>query len=122
MDMINHLVAAQDNHVLLQKLKIYQQPELLFCDEIGYLPLGQQGSNLFFQVISARHEQKSTIITTNLLCGAPHNRFNAELIVMRSQLFASPAHLSFRCIFTLHKRAGFQRGDQFIGCLETPRA
>ncbi|WP_319550216.1 ATP-binding protein [Desulfogranum marinum] len=66
MDMINQLVAAQENNTLLSKLKTYQNPDLLVCDEIGYLPLGQQGSNLFFQVISARHEQKSTIITTNL--------------------------------------------------------
>jgi len=28
--------------------------------------LGQQGSNLFFQIISARHQKKSTIVTTNL--------------------------------------------------------
>ncbi|HHB75160.1 MAG TPA: AAA family ATPase [Desulfobulbus sp.] len=66
MDMINQLIAAQDGHDLLKKLKTYQSPDLLVCDEIGYLPLGKQGSNLFFQVISARHEQKSTIITTNL--------------------------------------------------------
>ncbi len=66
MEMINQLVAAQENHTLLTKLKTYQTPDILVCDEIGYLPLGQQGSNLFFQVISARHEQKSTIITTNL--------------------------------------------------------
>ena len=66
MDMINQLIAAQDGHDLLKKLKTYQCPDLLVCDEIGYLPLGRQGSNLFFQVISARHEQKSTIITTNL--------------------------------------------------------
>jgi len=66
MDMINQLIAAQDGHDLLKKLKTYQTPDLLAVDEIGYLPLGKQGSNLFFQVISARHEQKSTIITTNL--------------------------------------------------------
>ncbi|MDY0040169.1 MAG: ATP-binding protein [Desulforhabdus sp.] len=36
------------------------------CDEIGYLSLGLQGSNLFFQVISARHQKKSTMLTTNL--------------------------------------------------------
>jgi DNA replication protein DnaC len=33
---------------------------------IGYLSLGQQGSNLFFQVINQRHQISSTIITTNL--------------------------------------------------------
>ena len=65
-DMINQLVAAEQDHTLLKKLKYYQSQDLLVCDEIGYLPLGKQGSNLFFQIISARHEKKSTIITTNL--------------------------------------------------------
>ncbi len=66
MDMINHLVAAQADSSLLKKLHFYQSPALLAIDEIGYLPLGTQGSNLFFQVISARHEKNSTIVTTNL--------------------------------------------------------
>ncbi|MFO8049224.1 MAG: IS21-like element helper ATPase IstB [Desulfosudaceae bacterium] len=66
MDMINQLIAAEADHTLLKKLKHYQSQDLLVCDEIGYLPLGKQGSNLFFQVISHRHEKKSTIITTNL--------------------------------------------------------
>ncbi|MBW2642992.1 MAG: IS21-like element helper ATPase IstB [Deltaproteobacteria bacterium] len=65
-DMINQLVAAKADHTLLKKLQYYQSQDILVCDEIGYLPLGRQGSNLFFQVISARHEKKSTIITTNL--------------------------------------------------------
>jgi DNA replication protein DnaC len=65
MDMINHLVAAEADHSLLKKLQYYQSQELLVIDEIGYLSLGTQGSNLFFQVISARHERKSTVITTN---------------------------------------------------------
>jgi DNA replication protein DnaC len=65
MDMINHLIAAEADHSLLKKLQYYQAQELLVVDEIGYLSLGTQGSNLFFQVISARHERKSTIITTN---------------------------------------------------------
>lgn len=66
MDMINHLIAADADHSLLKKLHYYQSPALLVIDEIGYLPLGTQGSNLFFQVISARHERCSSILTTNL--------------------------------------------------------
>jgi len=66
MDMINQLIAADADHSLLKKLKYYQSQDLLVCDEIGYLPLGRQGSNLFFQVISSRHKKKSTVITTNL--------------------------------------------------------
>jgi len=35
-------------------------------DELGYLSLDQQSSNLFYQVISTRHsQQRSTVITTN---------------------------------------------------------
>ena len=39
---------------------------LLICDELGYLALDQQSSNLFYQVISTRHSQKrSSLIATN---------------------------------------------------------
>jgi DNA replication protein DnaC len=64
--MINQLIAAEADHSLLQQLHHYYAPDLLVCDELGYLSLGQQGSHLFFQVISQRHQLKSTVITTNL--------------------------------------------------------
>ncbi len=39
-----------------------------FCDELGYLSLDQQTSNLFYQVISTRHaDRRSTVITTNTI-------------------------------------------------------
>lgn len=66
MDMINQLIAAEADHSLVKKLALYQSPALLVIDEVGYLPLGPHGSNLFFQVITARHQNKSSIITTNL--------------------------------------------------------
>ena len=66
MDMLNHLIAAEADHSLLKKLHYYQSPDLLVCDEMGYLALGPQGSHLFFQVISQRHQVKSTLLTTNL--------------------------------------------------------
>jgi DNA replication protein DnaC len=66
MDMLNHLLASQVDHSLIRRLKIYTEPTLLICDELGYLSLDQQTSNLFYQVISTRHSHKrSTIITTN---------------------------------------------------------
>ena len=66
MDMLNHLLASQVDHSLVRKLKMYTEPTLLLVDELGYLSLDQQTSNLFYQVISTRHSQKrSTIITTN---------------------------------------------------------
>ena len=66
MDMLNHLLASQVDHSLVRKLKLYTDPNLLLIDELGYLSLDQQTSNLFYQVISTRHShQRSTLITTN---------------------------------------------------------
>jgi len=80
MDMINHLIAADADHSLLKKLQYYESPVLLVVDEIGYLPLGKQGSNLFFQVISSRHEACSTIITTNLSFAEWGNIFDSTTV------------------------------------------
>ncbi len=79
-DMINHLIAAQADHSLLKKLPYYQSPDLLVCDELGYLSLGQQGSHLFFQVISARHQIKSTLLTTNLPFAEWGNVFDSTTV------------------------------------------
>ena len=76
MDMINLLTAADVDRSLFKKLRDYQVPDLLVIDEVGYLPLGAQGSNLFFQVISARHQKKSTVITSNLIFAEWGNIFD----------------------------------------------
>ena len=66
MDMLNQLLASQVDHSLVRKLKTYTEPPFLLIDELGYLALDQETSNLFYQVISTRHARKrSTLITTN---------------------------------------------------------
>ncbi len=66
MNMLNQLVASQVDHSLIRRLKSYTDPAVLICNELGYLSLDQQTSNLFYQVISTRHaEKRSTVITTN---------------------------------------------------------
>ena len=50
----------------------------------GYLNLKPEQSNTFFKLMEERYTRHSTILTTNLLCGAPHNKFNAETIFMRT--------------------------------------
>jgi len=47
MNMVNQLVASQVDHSLVRKLKTYTDPAVLICDELGYLSLDQQTSNLF---------------------------------------------------------------------------
>jgi DNA replication protein DnaC len=82
-DIINSLSAAQAHGSLKRELRKYLQPRLLVIDELGYLPIDKHGADLLFQVISGRYERGAIIITSNRLCGAPHNKFNAARIVMR---------------------------------------
>lgn len=64
-DIINHLAAAQQANCFARELKKFVRPEILHIDEIGYLPINQQGADILFQVISQRYERASTIVTTN---------------------------------------------------------
>jgi DNA replication protein DnaC len=64
-DMINTLAAAQAAQRLKQELKKYLAPRLLVLDELGYLPIDKLGADLLFQVISARYERGSIVLTTN---------------------------------------------------------
>ena len=50
---------------LARRLKMLTHPSLLVVDEIGYLPVTQEGAVLFFQLINARHERASTVLTSN---------------------------------------------------------
>jgi DNA replication protein DnaC len=38
---------------------------VLIIDELGYLPLSRTDANLFFQLVSTRYENGSTILTSN---------------------------------------------------------
>lgn len=64
-DLLLHLKRAQMENRLEQKLKLYSRYKLLIIDEVGFIPLDDQASKLFFQLISRRYEKHSTIITTN---------------------------------------------------------
>ena len=47
------------------RLRVLTHPALLVVDDIGYLPVNQDGAVLFFQLINARHERASTVLTSN---------------------------------------------------------
>jgi len=64
-DMINDLTAAQMNGTLGKALKAYTNPSLLLLDELGYLPVDKRGADLLFQVVAARYEAGSIVLTTN---------------------------------------------------------
>lgn len=49
-----------------EELKRLRRYRLIIIDELGYLPLDAETANLFFQLIAARYEQGSLLITSNL--------------------------------------------------------
>ena len=65
-ELIERLKLAHQENRLEAILKNYSRYKLLIIDEIGYLPIDDLGSDLFFQLIARRYEKKSTIITTNI--------------------------------------------------------
>jgi DNA replication protein DnaC len=64
-DMLNHLTTTQINGRLADALKTYVRPQLLLLDELGYLPIDKRGADLLFQVVAARYETGSIVLTTN---------------------------------------------------------
>ena len=64
-DVVNTLSAAQLKGTLKTELRRYTTPSLVVLDEVGYLPIDQHGADLLFQVISARYERGSIVLTTN---------------------------------------------------------
>jgi DNA replication protein DnaC len=49
-----------------RRLKRYLKPDILILDELGYLPCDSRAADILFNIVSRRHEQRSTVITTNL--------------------------------------------------------
>jgi DNA replication protein DnaC len=49
-----------------RRLRRYTHPALLVIDELGYLPLDSRAADVLYNVVAARHENTSTIMTTNL--------------------------------------------------------
>ena len=65
-NLMQKLNKAQKENRLDKQLQHLAQYKVLIIDEIGYLPVDHQGSNLFFQLIARRYMTKSTIVTTNM--------------------------------------------------------
>ena len=64
-DMINTLTTAQLRGTLEKSLRVFTTPQLLLLDELGYLPIDKRGADLLFQVVAARYERGSIVISTN---------------------------------------------------------
>jgi|SRR5215469_5263216 len=64
-EIINSMAKAEREGNLAQRVRYLSRNSLLIVDEIGYLPVGSNGGNLFFQLINACYERCAIILTSN---------------------------------------------------------
>lgn len=64
-ELVDSLRKAEREGKLRERVKFLSRYSLLIVDEIGYLPLGSGGGNLFFQLVNACYERCSLVMTSN---------------------------------------------------------
>jgi len=62
---VDRLAAAHAHGRLHDELRRLGRYPLLVVDEVGYIPFEAAAANLFFQLVSARYERASVIVTSN---------------------------------------------------------
>jgi len=65
--LINELKEAKSQKQLLRFQKTWANVSVVIIDELGYLSFDLEGAELLFEYLALRYEQKSTIITSNLI-------------------------------------------------------
>lgn len=64
-DLVSDLGKAAREGRLERRLRAFVTPRVLVIDEMGYLPLDEVGATLFFQLVTARYEKGSILLTSN---------------------------------------------------------
>ncbi|MBM3803106.1 MAG: AAA family ATPase [Acidimicrobiia bacterium] len=64
-DLLTELAACESPHARRRKLKLLAHPHLLAIDEVGYLSYDSQAADLLYEIVNARYERRSLLITTN---------------------------------------------------------
>jgi DNA replication protein DnaC len=71
--LLNRLVTAEATKDLGREIKKLEAPSLLIIDEVAYMTMSHDEANLFYQVVSRRHDNcRPTVATTN----APFSEWN----------------------------------------------
>ena len=64
--LVMRLLRAQSDNRLDRELAAIGRTPLLVIDELGYVPIDEDGSRLLFQVVTNAYETQSIIYTTNI--------------------------------------------------------
>lgn len=79
-DLVTDLGRAYREGRLDRRMRVYLAPRVLVIDEMGYLPLDDLGATIFFQLVSARYERGSIIVTSNKSYGERGSIFGDPII------------------------------------------
>src|SRR5438067_11489201 len=79
-DLVTDLGRAYREGRLDRRMRVYLAPKVLIIDEMGYLPLDDMGATIFFQLVSARYERGSIILTSNKSYGEWGSIFGDPII------------------------------------------
>lgn len=64
-ELVDSMRKAEREGRLRERVKFLSRYSVLIVDEIGYLPVGSGGGNLFFQLVNACYERSAMIMTGN---------------------------------------------------------
>ena len=64
-ELVDSMRKAEREGKLRERVKFLSRYSLLIVDEIGYLPVGSGGGNLFFQLVNACYERCAMVMTSN---------------------------------------------------------
>jgi DNA replication protein DnaC len=91
-ELLTQLLEAREERVLGRLRSQLARLDVLVLDEFGYVPAGQVGGELLFDVISTAYEKTSVIVTTNL----PFDRWT-EVLGSERLVGATLDRLTHRC-------------------------
>jgi len=77
---VARLAEAHHNGRIQAELARLGRYPLLVIDEVGYIPFEPEAANLFFQLVSARYERASLIVTSNKAFGRWGEVFGDDVV------------------------------------------
>lgn len=96
-DLFDDMYASLADRSTRQFIKRLARIDVLQIDELGYLNLKPEQSNIFFKLMEERYHQHATIITTNLEYDDWHsflgNRLMVEALLSRLRHYCHTVHI-----------------------------
>jgi DNA replication protein DnaC len=96
-DLFDDMYASLADRSSRQFIKRLARIDVLQIDELGYLNLKPEQSNIFFKLMEERYHQHATIITTNLEYDDWHNflgnRLMVEALLSRLRHYCHTVHI-----------------------------